>query len=152
MNIPSWGSSAEITNVETTRGKIILDEVYSIYKAKKLIPENFPHYTIDSFLTAKNIKFIDAPVGRLVSHAISGDSLFMVGCDEEDAFKSVALNDNEFSGKVSLTYIDLPIMYNYQSENGFYAEVGLQPGFLIGAKDKFDGGSYDYKESIKRFI
>ena len=37
----------------------------------------------------KNIKFIDAPVGRLVSHAISGDSLFMVGCDEEDAFKKV---------------------------------------------------------------
>lgn len=37
----------------------------------------------------KNIKFIDAPVGRLVSHAIAGDSLFMVGCDEEDAFKKV---------------------------------------------------------------
>ena len=37
----------------------------------------------------KNIKFIDAPVGRLVSHAISGDSLFMVGCDDEDAFKKV---------------------------------------------------------------
>ena len=37
----------------------------------------------------KNIKFIDAPVGRLVSHAISGDSLFMVGCDEEYAFKKV---------------------------------------------------------------
>ena len=36
-----------------------------------------------------NIKFIDAPVGRLVSHAISGDSLCMVGCDEEDAFKKV---------------------------------------------------------------
>jgi 4-hydroxybutyrate dehydrogenase/sulfolactaldehyde 3-reductase len=37
----------------------------------------------------KNIKFIDAPVGRLVSHAISGDSLFMVGCDDEDTFKKV---------------------------------------------------------------
>ena len=37
----------------------------------------------------KNMVFIDAPVGRLVSHAISGDSLFMVGCDNEDAFKKV---------------------------------------------------------------
>ena len=37
----------------------------------------------------KNVTFIDAPVGRLVSHAISGDSLFMVGCDNEDAFKKV---------------------------------------------------------------
>ena len=37
----------------------------------------------------KDIDFIDAPVGRLVSHAISGDSLFMVGCDNEEAFKKV---------------------------------------------------------------
>ena len=37
----------------------------------------------------KDIDFIDAPVGRLVSHAISGDSLFMVGCDNEDAFKKI---------------------------------------------------------------
>ena len=37
----------------------------------------------------KRLKFIDAPVGRLVSHAISGDSLFMVGCDDENAFKKV---------------------------------------------------------------
>ena len=33
--------------------------------------------------------FIDAPVGRLVSHAISGESLFMVGCDDENDFKRV---------------------------------------------------------------
>jgi len=38
---------------------------------------------------AKGVNFIDAPVGRLVSHAISGDSLFMVGCDNEEAFKKV---------------------------------------------------------------
>ena len=37
----------------------------------------------------KNIDFIDAPVGRIVSHAISGDSLFMVGCDNENAFKKI---------------------------------------------------------------
>ena len=37
----------------------------------------------------KEVDFIDAPVGRLVSHAISGDSLFMVGCDNEKAFKKV---------------------------------------------------------------
>ena len=37
----------------------------------------------------KDIDFLDAPVGRLVSHAISGDSLFMVGCDNEAAFKKI---------------------------------------------------------------
>ncbi len=35
------------------------------------------------------LRFIDAPVGRLVSHAISGDSLFMVGCDDEKDFERV---------------------------------------------------------------
>ena len=35
------------------------------------------------------LRFIDAPVGRLVSHAISGESLFMVGCDDERDFERV---------------------------------------------------------------
>ncbi len=71
--------------------------------------------------------------------------------NEATPFKSTALNENEFSGKISLTYIDFPLMYNYQSENGFYAEIGLQPGFLISAKDKYDGGSYNYKDNVKSF-
>ena len=44
---------------------------------------------VNKICKEKNIDFIDAPVGRLVSHAISGDSLFMVGCDNEDAFKKI---------------------------------------------------------------
>ena len=35
------------------------------------------------------LRFIDAPVGRLVSHAISGESLFMVGCDDEKDFERI---------------------------------------------------------------
>ena len=37
----------------------------------------------------KQLQFVDAPVGRLVSHAISGESLFMVGCDDEKDFERV---------------------------------------------------------------
>ncbi len=44
---------------------------------------------ISEICEQKLIDFIDAPVGRLVSHAISGDSLFMVGCNNENAFKKV---------------------------------------------------------------
>jgi len=44
--------STDTTIVETTRGQIILDEVYDTYKRKKLIPEDFPPYTIDTFITA----------------------------------------------------------------------------------------------------
>ena len=38
---------------------------------------------------AKGVAFIDAPVGRLASHAIAGESLFMIGCDDEAAFEKV---------------------------------------------------------------
>ncbi|MEO1190880.1 MAG: NAD(P)-dependent oxidoreductase [Pseudomonadota bacterium] len=35
------------------------------------------------------VRFLDAPVGRLVSHAIAGESLFMVGCSCEALFALV---------------------------------------------------------------
>jgi len=38
---------------------------------------------------AQGVAFIDAPVGRLASHAIAGESLFMIGCDDEAAFERV---------------------------------------------------------------
>jgi 4-hydroxybutyrate dehydrogenase/sulfolactaldehyde 3-reductase len=37
----------------------------------------------------KGVAFIDAPVGRLAYHAQRGESLFMVGCDDEAAFERV---------------------------------------------------------------
>lgn len=38
---------------------------------------------------ARGARFIDTPVGRLVSHAIAGKSMFMVGCDDEAVFQAV---------------------------------------------------------------
>lgn len=62
------------------------------------------------------------------------------------------MDEYGYSGKVSLGYICLPILYNYKLDNGIYAEAGIQPGFLISAKDKPDEGeSYDYKDYIKSF-
>lgn len=37
----------------------------------------------------RGVAFIDAPVGRLASHAIAGESLFMIGCDDEAAYARV---------------------------------------------------------------
>lgn len=66
--------------------------------------------------------------------------------------KSAMLEESSYKGKVNLSYISIPILYNYLFENGFYAEAGLQPGILIRAKDKIDGGeSYKYKDYVKRF-
>ena len=44
--------SSNIRVLETTKGRIKLDEVYELYKNKKLIPDTLPHYSIDGFLTA----------------------------------------------------------------------------------------------------
>ena len=66
------------------------------------------------------------------------------------SLKSALADDMEFSGKVTLSYINVPVLFHYQSNNGVYLEGGIQPAFLISAKDKpEDGASYDYKDYIK---
>jgi len=68
------------------------------------------------------------------------------------SLKSATQSDHEISGKVSLTYLIFPALLNYTGNNGFYGEIGLQPGLLIGAKDKIDGGdSSNFKDWVKTF-
>jgi len=67
------------------------------------------------------------------------------------SLKSAQSTVEEFSGTVRLTYLNVPVLFNYQSDMGIYGEVGLQPGLLLSAKDKYDGGSSDFKESAKTF-
>lgn len=45
-----------------------------------------PHVTdqLAETVTGKGLSFVDAPVGRLASHADRGESLFMVGAEEQD--------------------------------------------------------------------
>jgi 4-hydroxybutyrate dehydrogenase/sulfolactaldehyde 3-reductase len=45
-------------------------------------PETSDH--LANALTAKGVGFVDAPVGRLASHADRGESLFMVGASDRD--------------------------------------------------------------------
>jgi len=57
-----------------------------------------------------------------------------------------------YSGKVTLSYIGLPILYNYKHQKGIYGEIGLQPGFLLVARDKIDGGeSWSYRDFVRKF-
>jgi len=47
---PTNSTNTNITETETTVGRQVLDEVYSIYKAKGLLDKNFPNLTIDEFI------------------------------------------------------------------------------------------------------
>ena len=54
-------------------------------------------------------------------------------------------------GLTRLLYANFPLTARYQLDNGFFGEAGLQPGILLGAKDKVDGESWDYKEWVNTF-
>lgn len=54
-------------------------------------------------------------------------------------------------GRTNLLYATIPLVLRYQTESGFYGEAGIQPGFLLSAKDKYDGGSEDYKDYVSKF-
>ena len=53
------------------------------------------------------------------------------------------------SATTRLNYLNFPLLVRYQREprHGFFAEAGLQPGFLLSAKD--DGGNI--KDGLNKF-
>jgi hypothetical protein len=58
--------------------------------------------------------------------------------------------DNGLKGKVSLLYVNIPFVVRYQTQSGFFGEAGLQPGFLLSAKDKYEGHIDDYGYQFKK--
>lgn len=54
-------------------------------------------------------------------------------------------------GTTRLLYLNIPLTGRYTFENGFFVEAGVQPGFRLSAKDKYEGDSYDIKDLIKTF-
>lgn len=54
-------------------------------------------------------------------------------------------------GVTRLVYLNFPLVARYQLENGFFGEAGIQPGFLLSAKDKVNGETYDYKDWVNKF-
>jgi outer membrane protein with beta-barrel domain len=54
--------------------------------------------------------------------------------------------------KVVFTYLNVPLVAQFRDPLGFFAEAGVQPGFLISAKGKYNGGgSYDLKDLVNTF-
>jgi hypothetical protein len=54
-------------------------------------------------------------------------------------------------GVVRLIYIKIPCVVRGQSKSGFFGEIGVEPGFLISAKDKYGGESHEYKDYMNVF-
>ena len=54
-------------------------------------------------------------------------------------------------GTSRLWYLNFPLTTRYQFGNNVYGEIGLQPGFLLSAKDNYEGESEDIKDWFKTF-
>jgi hypothetical protein len=45
--------------------------------------------------------------------------------------------DEGRKGKLKMNYLNIPVTVRYQSKFKLYAEAGIQPGFLLSAKDRY---------------
>jgi len=58
-----------------------------------------------------------------------------------------AKSEDDDDAKANLSYINIPIMLQYNNASGFYAELGPQIGFLMSAKSQ--PGDVDIKDALK---
>jgi hypothetical protein len=54
-------------------------------------------------------------------------------------------------GSLNYDYLNVPVLVKYSHESGLFAETGPQAGFLLSAKQKIDGSSYDAKNNVQSF-
>ena len=78
--------------------------------------------------------------------AWAGTNISMQGASWEDDW-----GEGLIEGTTRLWYLNFPLTARYQFGQNFYGEIGLQPGFLLSAKDNYSGVSDDWKEWIKTF-
>jgi hypothetical protein len=54
-------------------------------------------------------------------------------------------------GSLNYDYLNVPVLIKYSHESGLFAETGPQAGFLLSAKAKSGGSSYDVKDGVESF-
>ncbi len=80
---------------------------------------------------------VEAEYGISENFGITGGVLYsMQGCKAKEG-----------DGKMKLDYINVPILANYYVIPGLAIKAGIQPGFLMSAKDN-DGNSF--KDEMKK--
>lgn len=84
-------------------------------------------------------------VGALVEIPIS--EKFSV--QPELMYSGQGAKDESSDDEIKLDYLNIPIMAKLYVAEGFSIEVGPQVGFLLSAKEEFDGQSDDIKDFVK---
>lgn len=119
-----------------------------------------PSFGIMGGLTGSTITGDDASYSKLLIGWQAGALIMIdpgvpdkfVFCGEVNVSSEGSKYDDVYAnGKVVLTYLNIPLMAQLRDGLGFWAEAGVQPGFLLSAKDKYAGNSDDFKDYINSF-
>lgn len=79
--------------------------------------------------------------------AITADALYSgqgMECEQKTYFDPQ--NPSTYENKVSLDYLNIPILANYYIVKGLAVKAGIQPGILVSAKSKEKGTLHDGTE------
>jgi hypothetical protein len=60
-------------------------------------------------------------------------------------------DDSGQKGKTDVLYINAPLVVRYRDISGFFGEAGIQPGYLLRAKAKVGGETFDSYNDLKKF-
>jgi len=63
--------------------------------------------------------------------------------------QGAAFSDSLATGKLNYGYLNIPVLFKYQHSSGLFAETGPQVGFLLSAKESFNGQSFDAKSNTQ---
>lgn len=63
--------------------------------------------------------------------------------------QGTSFSDSFATGKLNYGYLNVPVLFKYQSSSGLFAETGPQVGFLLSAKESSGGESVDFKSSTQ---
>lgn len=91
------------------------------------------------------------PIGFQVGAAIpvfNINEMLSIRVEGNFSMQGAKWQEYTLSGKTVLLYINLPCVVRYKTKVGFFGEAGLQPGFLLSAKDKYEGTSESYMEHM----
>jgi len=66
----------------------------------------------------------------------------------EVVYSAQGAKEDGGDGKINLGYINVPLMFKYAIAEKFNVEAGPQIGFLVSAKEKYNGNSDDIKDQL----
>ncbi|MBL7740609.1 MAG: PorT family protein [Chitinophagaceae bacterium] len=85
--------------------------------------------------------------GGLVNIPVS--DMFSVQPEALFSIEGAKYDGSPDDASFNLSYINIPVLFQYNNPSGFYAETGPQIGLLMSAKLKVGDESEDYKEFFK---